>query len=72
MSTYVLAFLIGIAAGLRSMTAPAAISWAARLSWLNLAQTPLAFLGYAATPFILTILALGELVIDKLPRTPSL
>jgi uncharacterized membrane protein len=31
MSTYVLAFLIGVIAGLRSMTAPAAVSWAARL-----------------------------------------
>ena len=43
MSIYVLAFLIGVVAGLRAMTAPAAVSWAARLGWLNLQGTPLAF-----------------------------
>jgi uncharacterized membrane protein len=53
------------------MTAPAAVSWAARLGWLNLEPTGLAFLGYAFTPWILTVLALGELVADQLPTTPS-
>ena len=66
-----LAVLIGIVAGLRAMTAPAAVSWAARLGWLNLAPTSLAFLGYAFTPWIFTALALGELVTDQLPTTPS-
>jgi uncharacterized membrane protein len=66
-----LALLIGIVAGLRAMTAPAAVSWAARLGWLNLAPTSLAFLGYAFTPWIFTALALGELVTDQLPTTPS-
>lgn len=71
MSTYVLAFLIGVIAGLRAMTAPAAVSWAARLGWLHLENTWLAFLGYAATPYILSVLAVGELINDKLPKTPS-
>ena len=71
MSTYVLAFLIGVVAGLRSMTAPAAISWAARAGGLHLENTWLAFLGYTATPYILTVLAVGELISDKLPKTPS-
>jgi len=66
-----LSILIGIIAGLRAMTAPAAVSWAARLGSLNLAPTSLAFLGYAFTPWILTALALGELVTDQLPTTPS-
>ena len=66
-----LALLIGIIAGLRAMTAPAAVSWAARLGWLNLAPTSLAFLGYAFTPWIFTALALVELVTDQLPTTPS-
>lgn len=66
-----LALLIGIIAGLRAMTAPAAVSWAARLGLLNLAPTSLAFLGYAFTPWILTALALAELVTDQLPTTPS-
>ncbi len=71
MSVYVLAFLIGVVAGLRAMTAPAAVSWAARLGWLKLEGTPLAFLGAAVTPWILTAAALGELVNDKLPKTGS-
>jgi uncharacterized membrane protein len=68
---FVLAFLIGVVAGLRSMTAPAAVSWAARLGWLHLENTWLAFLGFAATPYILSALAVLELVGDKLPKTPS-
>ena len=71
MSTYVLAFLIGVVAGLRSMTAPAVISWGARLGWLHLENTWLAFLGSPITPYILSALAIGELVNDKLPKTPS-
>ena len=67
----VLPLLIGMIAGLRAMTAPAAVSWAARAGWLTLAETPLAFLGYAFTPWIFTVLALGELVTDQLPTTPS-
>ena len=38
---------------------------------LDLTNTPLAFLGYAWTPWILTLLALTELVTDQLPTTPS-
>ena len=71
MTAYVLAFLIGVVAGLRSMTAPAVVSWAARLGWLHLEDTGLAFLGYAFTPWVLSVLAIGELIADKLPKTPS-
>ena len=71
MSIYILALLIGIVAGLRSMTAPAAISWAAALGWLPLEGTWLAFLGYAYTPYIFTALAILELIGDQLPSTPS-
>ena len=66
-----LCFLSGLVAGSRSMLAPAAISWAARLGLLKLAGTPFAFLGFVYTPYIFTALALGELVGDKLPMTPS-
>ncbi|MGA3075156.1 MAG: DUF4126 family protein [Bryobacteraceae bacterium] len=71
MSIYVLAFLIGVVAGLRALTPLAAVSWAARLGWLHLDNTWLAFLGYAATPYIFSVLAIGELINDKLPKTPS-
>ena len=53
------------------MTPPAAVSWAARLRWLRLENTPLAFLGLAATPYILSLFAMAELINDKLPKTPS-
>lgn len=65
------ALLLGVVAGLRTMLAPAAVSWAARLGRLDLAGTWLAFLGHSWTPWILTLLAAGELVADQLPSTPS-
>jgi uncharacterized membrane protein len=68
---YASAFLIGVIAGLRSLTAPAVVSWAARLGWLHLENTWLAFLGFAITPYVLSVLAIGELINDKLPKTPS-
>lgn len=71
MSIFILAFLIGIFAGLRALTPAAVTSWAASFGWLNLQDTWLAFLGFAYTPYILSILAIGELITDKLPTTPS-
>jgi uncharacterized membrane protein len=71
MTAFVLPLLIGVVAGLRSMTAPAAVSWASRAGWLDVVPTPFAFFGYAFTPWVFTALALGELVIDQLPTTPS-
>jgi uncharacterized membrane protein len=65
------AFLIGVVAGLRALTAPAAVSWAAHLGWLKLEGTWLAFLGYSVTPYVLSALAIVELVTDQLPSTPS-
>jgi uncharacterized membrane protein len=67
----VLAFLIGIIAGLRAMMAPAAVAWGAAQGWLGVSQTPLAFMANAWTPWICTLLALLELVTDQLPSTPS-
>ena len=71
MHVIILALLIGIIAGLRAFTAPTAVSWAARCGLLPLAGTHLAFLGNLITVCILTLLALFELVNDKLPKTPS-
>jgi uncharacterized membrane protein len=65
------AFGIGVITGLRSMTAPTAVSWAAHRQGLDLQDTPLAFLGAAPAPYLFTALALAELVGDKLPKTPS-
>jgi len=38
---------------------------------LPLSGTPLAFLGWRLTPWILSLLAVAELVTDQLPNTPS-
>lgn len=65
------ALLIGVVAGLRAMTAPAVVSWAAQLGVLPLQGTSLAFLGWRFTPWIFTLAALGELVTDQLPSAPS-
>lgn len=72
-ATYVpvLALGIGIVAGLRSLTAPAVVSWAARLGWLNLGGSPLAFMGSTAAVAILSLAAIGEFVNDLLPKTPK-
>ena len=68
---YGLALLAGVVAGSRTFTAPAAVSWAARLGYLHLDGSWLAFMGYAWTPWILTLLAIVEMVGDQLPSTPS-
>ena len=66
-----LAFGIGIIAGLRSLTAPAVVAWAAHRGWLNLQGTSLSFLGSTAAVATFTILAVVELVADQLPSTPA-
>jgi uncharacterized membrane protein len=68
---YALALAIGIIAGLRAMTAPAAVSWGARLGCLDVTGTWFAFMGAAVTPWVFSALAIGELVGDQLPKTPS-
>jgi uncharacterized membrane protein len=69
-SILLLCFLLGWVAGLRSLTAPAVVCWAAHLGWLNFTDTKLAFMGRPATMAFFTLLAVIELVADKLPRTP--
>jgi uncharacterized membrane protein len=66
-----LAFGIGVIAGLRSMTAPAVVSWAVHLGWLHLDGSRLANMGTTLAVVVLTLLAFGELVADKLPFVPS-
>ena len=65
------AFLIGVVGGLRALTAPAVTAWAAYLGWLNLANSPLKFMGSMITVVFFTILACVELVTDQLPSTPA-
>lgn len=71
MTVLLLTFLIGVVAGLRALTAPAVVAWAAHRGWLNLLNSPLSFMGSAAAVVVFTLLALAELVVDQLPSTPS-
>ena len=66
-----LAFGIGVVTGLRSMTAPAIVSWAAHLGWINLSGSHLAFMESAWAVGILTLGALGEFGADQLPAAPA-
>lgn len=66
-----LVFALGCVCGLRSMTAPALVCWATRLGWLNLAGSHLAFLGWLPSVAVFSLLAMGELVADKLPSIPG-
>ena len=64
---FLLALGIGIVAGLRSLTAPAVVAWGAHVNWLNLHDSALAFMGSPTAVAIFSLLAIGELVADKLP-----
>jgi uncharacterized membrane protein len=65
------AFGIGIMAGLRSLTPPAVVAWAAYLGWLDLHNSYLAFMSSAPARYLLLAVAVGELIADKLPSTPN-
>lgn len=66
-----LALLIGVIAGLRSVTAPAVVAWAGLLHWINLTGTWVSWLDHPLTVTVLTVLAALELVADKLPAMPG-
>jgi uncharacterized membrane protein len=68
---FLLSFLLGFVDGLRSLTAPAIVCWAAHLGWLHLAGTKFAFVDHRSTLLVFTLLAVIELVVDKLPNTPA-
>lgn len=70
-SVLLLCFLIGCVAGLRSMMAPAIVCAAAYLRWIHLDGTPLSFLDTMVALCLFTLFAIGELVVDKLPKTPA-
>ena len=66
-----LAVLIGVVAGSRTMTAPAALAWGAWLGWFDVAPTWAAFMASGWAVLILSLLAVVEFVADQLPTTPS-
>ena len=66
-----LAFLIGVVAGLRSLMAPTAVAWGAHRGWLNLYGTPLSLMATTGALIFLAALAIVELVADQIPSTPA-
>jgi uncharacterized membrane protein len=66
-----LAFGIGVVAGLRSMTAPAIVACAARLGWISLSGSHLAFMRSTWAVGIFTLGGLAEFVADQRPTTPA-
>ena len=68
--TLLFAFLIGLFAGLRSSTPPAAVAWGVYLGWLKLAR-PLSLIGSLPAVIILSLFAIIEFIVDKLPNTPN-
>ena len=66
-----LSFFLGGITGLRSLTGAAAVCWAAHLGWLHLDGTWLAFAGRTPALVVFTLMAVGELVADKLPQAPA-
>ena len=64
------ALLLGVSAGLRSMTPLAVVAWAAR-GWPAVAGSALGFMAAPITGYVFAALAIGELIADKLPFIPS-
>ncbi len=69
--TLAMAFLLGATAGPRTSAPLVAASWAAKLGWIDLKHSPLAMLGTTPAAALTTTMALGELIVDKLPSTPD-
>lgn len=72
LNTYFQAACLGVIAGMRSMGAPALVSdYLTRTQPPALEQSPLHWLGTAKAANVTKFLAVGEIIGDKLPMTPS-
>lgn len=67
----VLAFVLGVVNGLRTFVPITIIAWCARAGLVDLGGHWASFLGNWVAVIVLTVLAVAELVADKLPKTPS-
>jgi uncharacterized membrane protein len=63
--------LLGLTTGLRSMTPMAVLCWYAHFGYLPVDGTWASWTARLWVAILFTVLAVGELVADKLPRTPS-
>jgi uncharacterized membrane protein len=63
--------LLGVVTGMRTMTPMAVLCWFAYFGSLPVDGTWAFWTAKLPTAIIFTVLALGEYVVDKLPRTPN-
>ena len=70
-TVFALALAIGLVTGLRSLSAPMAVSLGAHWKWINLENSRLAWMSSTPAAYILVALAVVEIIVDKLPKTPS-
>ncbi|MDB5820356.1 MAG: putative rane protein [Rhizobacter sp.] len=66
-----LAFMLGATAGPRTTAPLVTVTWAARLGWIDVKDSKLAFLASPKAALMVTPMAVGEFVADKLPSTPD-
>jgi uncharacterized membrane protein len=63
--------LLGVTTGLRALTPMAVLCWFSYLGYLPVDGTWASWTGRLAVAIVFTVLAAGEMVADKLPRTPD-
>ena len=63
--------LLGLVTGMRTMTAMAVLCWFAYAGHLSVDDNWAAWSGKLVTAIIFTLLAIGEYIADKLPKTPN-
>ena len=72
MMTWLIAIpLLGLVTGLRSMTPMAVLCWFAYLGHLPVEGTWASWTAKLAAAVVFTMLAVGEFIADKLPKTPD-
>jgi uncharacterized membrane protein len=72
MMTWLIAIpLLGVVTGMRTMTAMAVLCWFAYRGDLPLDDTWAFWAAKLVTAVVFTVLALGEYIVDKLPKTPN-
>jgi len=72
MMTWLIAIpLLGVVTGMRAMTAMMVLCWFAYGGYLPVDETWAFWAGKLVTAIAFTVLAIGEYIVDKLPKTPD-
>ena len=72
MMTWLIAIpLLGLVTGMRTLTAMMVLCWFAHGGYLPVDETWAFWAGKLVTAVVFTVLAIGEYIVDKLPKTPD-